>query len=391
MERNAIPFGLITDAALAVADGTIEWVGDNDALPALYRDYERVDLSGLTITPGLIDCHTHIVFGGNRADEFEMRLQGTDYELIAKTGGGILSTMLSTRAASEDELVRSALPRLDALLAEGVCVVEIKSGYGLRVDDELKMLRAARRLGAMRPVRIVTSWLAAHAVPPEYEGRPDAYIKEVAIAGLEQARAEGLVDAVDGFCDPLAFSPSQIARIFDVADSLDLPIKLHTEQFTNLSGAQMAARFGAVSADHLEYLDSEGVRALSQSGTVAVLLPGSYYTLRQKHPPPVQALRDANVPMAVATDGNPGSSPLFSVLTAMNMACTLFQLTPEEALAGTTIAAARALGLDDHCGTVSVGKRADLAIWRIGHPAELAYRIGFNPIKMRLSGDADVD
>lgn len=391
MERGAIPFGLIADAALAVADGTIEWVGDNDALPALYRDYERVDLSGLTITPGLIDCHTHIVFGGNRADEFEMRLQGTDYQLIAKTGGGILSTMLSTRAASEDELVRSALPRLDALLAEGVCVVEIKSGYGLRVDDELKMLRAARRLGAMRPVRIVTSWLAAHAVPPEYEGRPDAYIKEVAIAGLEQAHAEGLVDAVDGFCDPLAFSPSQIARIFEVADSLDLPIKLHTEQFTNLSGAQMAARFGAVSADHLEYLDSEGVRALSQSGTIAVLLPGSYYTLRQKHPPPVQALRDANVPMAVATDGNPGSSPLFSVLTAMNMACTLFQLTPEEALAGTTIAAARALGLDDLCGTVSIGKRADLAIWRIGHPAELAYRIGFNPIKMRLSGDADVD
>ncbi len=388
MERDKNPYGLIPDAALAVTDGMIEWIGKQDAVPSPYDRYERVDLTGMTVTPGLIDCHTHIVFGGDRVHEFELRLQGTDYQHIAKEGGGILSTMHATRAASEDELVQSSLPRLDALLAEGVCMVEVKSGYGLRVQDELKMMRVARRLAAMRPVRIVTSWLAAHAVPPEYDRRGDAFIEEVVLAGLHQAHAEGIVDAVDGFCDPIAFSPAQVTRIFEVAKSLDLPVRLHTEQFANLGGAQMAARYGALSVDHLEYLDREGIRALSESGTVAVLLPGAYYTLRQSQAPPVQALRDANVPMAVATDGNPGSSPLFSILTAMNMACTLLRLTPEEALAGTTVEAARVLGLQDHYGTLSVGKRADLAVWDIRHPAELAYRIGFNPLKMRVNGGA---
>lgn len=386
MELGVNPYGLIPDAGLAVADGMVEWVGARGTMPTVYEQYEQVDLAGMTITPGLIDCHTHIVFGGDRANEFELRLKGTDYEDIARAGGGILSTMRATRVASEDDLVQSALHRLEALLAEGVCVVEVKSGYGLRVDDELKLLRVGRRLATMRPVQIVTSWLAAHAVPPEYDGSTDAYIEEVVIAGLQQAHAEGLVDAVDGFCDPIAFSPAQIARIFDVANSLGLPVRLHTEQFANLGGAQIAARYGALSADHLEYLDYEGVRALSESGTIAVLLPGAYYTLGQSHAPPVQALRDANVPMAVATDGNPGSSPLFSVLTAMNMACTLFQLTPEEALAGTTLEAARALGLQDEYGTLAVGKRADFAVWDIRHPAELAYRIGFNSLKMRVHG-----
>ena len=391
MERGRNPYGLIPDAALAVTDGMIEWIGEKDALPPCYDRYERVDLTGMTVTPGLIDCHTHIVFGGNRVNEFERRLQGADYQYIAKEGGGILSTMYATRAASDDELIQSSLPRLDALLAEGVCMVEVKSGYGLRVQDELKMMRVARRLAAMRPVQIVTSWLAAHAVPPEFDRRVDAFIEEVVIAGLHQAHAEGIIDAVDGFCDPIAFSPVQIARIFEVAKSLDLPIRLHTEQFANLGGAQMAACYGALSVDHLEFLDREGIRALSESDTVAVLLPGAYYTLRQSQAPPVQALRDANVPMAVATDGNPGSSPLFSILTAMNMACTLFRLTPEEALAGTTIEAARVLGLQDHYGTLSAGKRADFAVWDIRHPAELAYRIGFNPLKMRVTGSANAD
>jgi imidazolonepropionase len=296
--------------------------------------------------------------------------------------------MRATRAASEQALIEATLPRLDALIREGAATVEIKSGYGLSIDDELKMLRAARALGRMRPIRVVTSWLAAHALPPEYEGRADAYIHEVAIAGLEAAHGEGLVDAVDAFCEGIAFSVAQIERLFDVAARLGLPVKLHAEQLSNLGGAAMAASRGALSADHLEHLDKAGIEAMAKAGTVATLLPGAFYALRETKRPPVEALRDAGVSMAIATDGNPGSSPLFSILTAMNMACTLFRLTPEEALAGATRNAARALGLAHDCGTIEPGKRADLAIWDAAHPAELAYRIGFNPLHRRLYGGA---
>ncbi len=386
MERGTNPYGLISDGALASRDGTIEWIGARNALPAVYAHASPVDLRGATVTPGLIDCHTHLVFGGNRAREFELRLQGMDYQQIAQAGGGIVSTMFATRKATEDELVKAALPRLDALISEGVCVVEVKSGYGLNIGDELKMLRAARRLGQERPIRIVTSWLAAHAVPPEYQRRADAYIDEVAVRGLEKAHAEGLVDAVDGFCESIAFSLSQIARVFEAADALGLPKRLHAEQLTNLGGAKLAASNHALSADHLEYLDIEGVNAMAEFGTVAVLLPGAYYTLRQTQPPPIEALRDAHVPIAVATDGNPGSSPLYSLLLAMNMACTLFRLTPEEALSGTTTTAARALGLEEQYGSLSVGKRADLAVWDIEHPRELAYRTGLHVLRMRVIG-----
>ncbi len=386
MEPGIGPYGLIPDGAL-VADGeVIAWVGAQSALPSACRHAPTIDLDGATVTPALIDCHTHLIFGGNRAQEFELRLQGASYEAIARQGGGIASTMRATRIVTEDDLVGSALPRLDALLGEGAAVVEVKSGYGLSIADELKMLRAARRLTEERPVHIVTSWLAAHAVPPEYQGMPDTYIDEVAVRGLTAAHAEGLVDAVDGYCESIAFTPAQIARIFEAADELGLPKKLHAEQLTNLGGAKLAASFHALSADHLEHLDMEGVTAMAQSGTVAVLLPGAYYTLRQSQRPPVQALRAAGVLMAVATDANPGSSPLFSLLLAMNMACTLFGLTAEEALIGTTAAAARALGLHHRYGTLSVGKRADLAVWDIAHPCELAYRLGLSPLSMRVIG-----
>jgi len=336
-------------------------------------------------TPALIDCHTHLVFGGNRAREFEMRLQGATYEEIARAGGGIVSTVAQTRALSEDDLVAQALPRLDALIAEGVATVEIKSGYGLTIADEMKMLRAARKLGEARPVRVVTSWLAAHAVPAEYKDRADAYLDEVALPGLEAAHAQGLVDAVDGFCESIAFSPAQIERVFAKARALGLPIKLHAEQLSNLGGAKLAASFRALSADHLEYLEADGVAAMATHGTVAVLLPGAYYFLRETQAPPVALLRDAGVPIALATDCNPGSSPLTSPLLTMNMACTLFRLTPEEALAGFTRNAARALGLAD-VGTIEPGKRADIAIWDVNEPAELAYRIGFNPLHKRIAG-----
>lgn len=386
MERGGRPYGLIEDAALAAAGGDIAWVGKRKHLPAGLRSADEVDLEGATATPALIDCHTHIVFAGNRAAEFEQRLHGASYEEIARSGGGILSTMRATRAASEDELVASAVPRLDALLAEGASVVEIKSGYGLSIADELKMLRAARRLATLRPVHVVTSWLAAHAVPPEYAGESDAYIDEVVLAGLARARGENLVDMVDGFCESIAFAPAQIARIFEAADRHGLPKRLHAEQLGNPGGARLAAACGARSADHLEYLDGRGVRALAASGTAAVLLPGACYTLRATRTPPVEALRAADVPMAVATDGNPGSSPLYSLLLAMNMACTLFRLTPEEALLGTTAVAARVLGLEDRHGTLTRGKRADMAVWDIGHPAELAYHVAYNPLRMRIIG-----
>ena len=386
MEPSASPYGLIPDGTLVTDGEMIKWVGTKSDLPATYRHAVNIDLGGATITPALIDCHTHLIFGGNRAHEFALRLQGIGYETIARQGGGIASTMRATRTATEDDLVQAALPRLDALLCEGTAVVEVKSGYGLNINDELKMLRTARRLSNERSVHIVTSWLAAHAVPPEYRGRPDTYIDEVAIQGLMVAHAEGLVDAVDGFCETIAFTPAQITRVFEAADALGLPKKLHAEQLTNLGGAKLAASYHALSADHLEHLDRKGVLAMAEFGTVAVLLPGAYYSLRQSRPPPVQALRAARVPMAVATDANPGSSPLFSLLLAMNMACTLFGLTPEEALIGTTASAAQALGLQHNNGTLAIGKRADLAIWNITHPSELAYHMGFNPLIMRVIG-----
>ncbi|RLK00460.1 imidazolonepropionase [Ruegeria conchae] len=379
------PYGMIEDGAIAVEGSHIVWVGLQSEVPAAYADWQRVDFGDRLITPGLIDAHTHVVFGGNRAVEFEMRLNGATYEEIARAGGGILSTVNGTRAATEDELLASALPRVDALLAEGVSCIEVKSGYGLDTETELRMLRAARRIAQERPVRVKTSFLGAHATPPEYAGRDDAYIDEVCIPTLRAAHAEGLVDAVDGFCEGIAFDPTQIERVFVAAQELGLPVKLHAEQLSNLGGAKLAAAYGALSADHIEYLDADGVAAMATAGTVAVLLPGAFYTLRETQIPPVEMLRQQNVPMALATDCNPGSSPLTSLLLTMNMGCTLFRMTPEEALAGVTRVAARALGLDN-TGMIAPGLSADLAVWDISHPAELSYRIGFNPLHKRIFG-----
>ena len=367
-------YGMIDKGWLRIENGRIAALGQGDA--------EGEDMGGRMVTPAPIDCHTHLVFGGDRAREFEMRLQGASYEEIARAGGGILSTVTATRAASEDDLVASALPRLDALLAEGAATVEVKSGYGLTVADELKMLRAARRLAAERPVRIVTSWLAAHAVPPEYKDRADAYLDEVAIPGLRQAHAEGLVDAVDGFCEGIAFSVVQMARLFDVAAELGLPVKLHAEQLSHLGGSRLVAERGGLSADHVEYADEADAAALAQAGSVATLLPGAFYTLRETQAPPIAAFRKAGTVMALATDCNPGTSPLTSLLLTMNMGATFFRLTPGECLRGVTANAARALGLAD-CGRLEPGLRADLAVWNVAHPAELTYRIGFNPLHRR--------
>ena len=385
MAANGEPYGLLRDAAVVVDGQAIAWAGRAADLPAGCKALPQEALGGRLVTPALIDCHTHLVYGGNRAREFELRLEGASYEEIARAGGGIVSTVMATRAAPEDDLVAGALTRLDALLAEGVSTVEVKSGYGLDLETELKMLRVARRLVDERPVRIRTSFLGAHAVPPDYDGRADAYIDDVAIPTLQAAHEAGLADAADGFCEGIAFTPDQIARVFDAAVALGLPVKLHAEQLSNLGGAALAARYGGLSADHLEYLDAAGISAMKQAGTVAVLLPGAFYTVREARSPPVEALRAAGVPIAIATDCNPGSSPLASLLLAMNMACTLFHLTPEEALAGVTRQAARALGLDD-CGMVAVGLRADLAVWNATDPAELAYRIGFNPLYKRYFG-----
>lgn len=379
------PYGLIEDAAIAVTADGILWAGTEAGIPAATAAFPRHDLGGRLVTPALIDCHTHLVHAGNRAGEFEMRLNGASYEEVARAGGGIVSTVRATRAASEEDLIASALPRVDALIAEGVALIEVKSGYGLDLDTELRMLRAARRLADLRAIEIRTSFLGAHAVPPEYAGRADAYIDAVCIPALKAAHAQGLVDAVDGFCEGIAFSPDQIARVFDAAGALGLPVKLHAEQLSNLGGAALAARHGALSADHLEHLDEAGVRAMAKAGTVAVILPGAFYTLRETKAPPIALLRRHGVAMAVATDLNPGSSPMNSLLLAMNMACTLFRLTPQEALAGATRHAARALGQTDR-GTIAAGQRADLAVWSVDHPAELAYRIGFNPLFQRIIG-----
>jgi len=380
-----VPYGLVEDGALALDGDRIAWVGKGEDLPAHYANWTREDLGGRLVTPALIDCHTHVVFGGDRAREFEMRLEGATYEEVARAGGGIVSTVRATRAASEEELLAAALPRVDALIAEGVSTLEIKSGYGLDLETELRMLRTARKIGDVRPVKVRTSFLGAHAVPPEYKDRPDAYLHDICLPALEAAHAEGLVDAVDGFCEGIAFSPEQIARVFDKANQLGLPVKLHAEQLSNLGGTALAASYGALSADHLEYLDETGVKALAESNGVAVLLPGAFYTLRETQLPPVDLLRRHQVPIALATDCNPGSSPLASLLLTMNMACTLFRLTPEEALAGVTREAARALGLEDR-GTLEEGMRADLAVWNVRHPAELSYRIGFNSLEKRIFG-----
>ncbi|HEV7290236.1 imidazolonepropionase [Sphingomonas sp.] len=369
--------GVIELGAVAAVGDTISYVGPDAEAPDAAQ---IIDCEGRWITPGLIDCHTHLVHAGKRAKEFEARLEGATYEEIARAGGGILSTVTATRAASEDELVASALPRLDQLIGEGVTTVEIKSGYGLTVDDELKMLRAARRLGEVRTIRVRTTLLAAHAVPPEYRGNPDGYVDLVCNEIIPAAI--GLADAVDAFCEGIGYTPEQTDRIFTAATTHGLPVKLHAEQLSNLNGAALAARHGALSADHLEHLDAAGIAAMAANGTVATLLPGAFYFTREERRPPVQALRDARVPIAIATDCNPGTSPMASILLAMNMGATFFRLTVAESLRGVTVNAARALGIDG--GTLAPGQSADLAIWNISDPAELVYRIAANPLHARV-------
>ncbi len=389
MDDGSTGYRLVERASIAIEGDRIAWLGADADLPASYGNAPSRDLEGRLVTPGLIDCHTHIVYGGDRAREFEMRLEGAGYEEIARAGGGILSSVRNTREASEEELLSLALPRVDTLLAEGVTTLEIKSGYGLDIASELKMLRVARRIGELRPVHVVTTWLAAHALPPEFKDDRAGYIDRVVIAGMDQGHAEGLIDAVDGFCEGIAFSVEEMARIFAHARKLALPVKLHAEQLSDLHGAAMAAEHGALSADHLEYLGADGIAAMAKAGTVAVLLPGAFYTLRETQYPPLQALRDAGVPIALATDSNPGTSPLTSLLLTMNMGATLFRMTPAECLRGVTRNAARALGLADR-GVIAPGARADLAIWDTKHPAELSYRIGFYPLHARIFGGQHV-
>ncbi len=374
---------VIRDGALAVTTGRISWVGERCDWEGDVRVVH--DARGAWILPGFVDCHTHLVYAGSRAHEFELRLQGTSYEEIARAGGGILSTVRATRAASETELLSLAQRRLRAWLAEGAAVIEVKSGYGLDRDTELKMLRAARRLEGLT---VKTTFLGAHALPEEYKGRPDAYIDFVCDEVLPAAAADKLVDAVDAFCERIAFSRHQTARVFESAKRLGLQVKLHADQLSDLGGAALAAKHGALSADHLEYTSEAGIEALARAGSVAVLLPGAFYFLRETRLPPISALRSHHVPIALATDHNPGSSPLSSPLLAMNMACTLFRLTPEEALAGFTVHAARALGLQASHGTLQVGKAADFALWEIDAPAELAYAIGANPCIGRVRAGA---
>ena len=376
-------FGIIADGTIVLDGARIAWVGVSADLPKIYSDQKKEDLGGRLVTPSLIDCHTHVVFGGNRAVEFELRLNGASYEEVAQAGGGILSTVAATRTASEDALLADALTRVDAMIAEGVTLIEVKSGYGLDCATELKMLRVARQIANVRPIELRTSFLGAHTVPFEYKGDADTYIDDVCIPTLRLAHAEGLVDAVDGFCEGIAFNTKQIARIFSVAKKLGLPVKLHSEQLSNSGGAQLAAKYGALSADHVEYATDLDAKALAVAGTVAVVLPGAYYTLRESQAPPIQAFRDHGVRMALATDCNPGSSPLTSALLTMNMACTLFRMTPLEALLGMTAHAAKALG-ELNRGRIIASAPADLCVWDVEHPAELSYRIGFNPLHQRI-------
>ncbi len=386
MVSGGLSYGLIEKGAVAISDGLIQWVGPEKELPVEFAGLQEKDLGGRLVTPALIDCHTHLVYGGSRATEFELRLKGASYEEISRSGGGILSTVTATRNASEEELFAQSLPRFDALLAEGVRTVEIKSGYGLDLETEIKMLRVARQLGKERNIRVKTSFLGAHAIPPEFAGKAEAYIDFVCEEVLPAVHEEKLADAVDGFCENIAFSTKQISRVFDTASALGLPLKLHAEQLSNLGGTALAANYGALSADHLEYLDEAGIRAMAKSGTVAVVLPGAFYTLRETQFPPLKALRQAGVPLAIATDCNPGSSPLTSLLLCMNMACTLFRMTPEEALCGVTREAAQALGIGTEVGTIEVGKKAEFAVWNVEQPAELAYRIGCNPLEEMVLG-----
>lgn len=371
-------YGTIRDAAVGVSGDRITWVGPRSELGAAPSSLaiEIVQLEGAWMTPGLVDCHTHLVFGGSRVDEFEARLRGESYAAIAKAGGGIRSTVAATRAASDAELLRSAQRRCRALMSEGVTTVEIKSGYGLTVHDELRMLRVARRLGEIEPIRVTTTLLGAHATPPEYEDDLDGYVDVVCNEMIPAARVEGLADAVDAFCETIGFSVEQVGRVLDAARANGLPVKVHAEQLSALGGASLAAAHHARSADHLEYVDAAGVEAMAEAGTVAVLLPGAFHTLRETKLPPIDAFRRCGVPMALATDCNPGSSPTTALLFMLNLGCLAFGLTPAEALTGVTHAGARALGLADQIGTIEVGKRADLAIWDIDHPADLAYWTG---------------
>ncbi|CAN7193460.1 imidazolonepropionase [Massilia sp. LjRoot122] len=376
-------YGELRDAALAVKDGRIAWLGPRGDAPAALAEH---DCGGAWMTPGLVDCHTHIVHAGNRSNEWEARLNGASYEDIARQGGGIMSTVRATREADVEALLAQSLPRVARLLSEGVTTLEIKSGYGLELDAEARMLRAARLVGERLPVRVATTFLGAHALPPEFAGRADDYVDELCARMLPQLAQEGLVDAVDAFCERIGFSNAQTARVFEAARALGLPVKLHAEQLSDQQGAELVARHGGLSADHLEYLSQAGIDAMARAGTVAVLLPGAYYFLRETVQPPIAALREAGVAMAVATDCNPGTSPMTSLLLAMNMACTLWRLTPREALAGATSHAARALGLHADIGTLEVGKRADLALWDIARPADLAYAMGSNPCRGVVNG-----
>ncbi|MCG5241272.1 imidazolonepropionase [Azospirillum doebereinerae] len=379
---DAEGYGAIPDAAIGVKDGRIVFVGPRATLPGPMESLAAHVHSGGGgwMTPGLIDCHTHLVYGGNRAREFEMRLEGATYEEIARAGGGIVSTVAATRAADEDALLAAALPRLDSLLADGVTTVEVKSGYGLDTASETRLLRVARRLGEVRPVDVRTTFLGAHALPPEFKGDADGYIDLVCNEMLPAVAEAGLADAVDAFCENIAFSVAQTRRVFETARSLGLPVKLHAEQLSNLGGAHLVAEFGGLSADHVEHLDEAGAMAMAQAGTVAVLLPGAFYALRETQAPPVELLRRHGMAMALSTDNNPGTSPVCSLLLMLSMGCTFFRLTPAEALAGVTRHAARALGLADR-GVIAPGMRADLALWGIDHPAELSYAIGFNPCR----------
>jgi imidazolonepropionase len=376
-------YGDVKDGAIAVHHGRIAWLGPRREAP---RAAVIHDCDGAWLTPGLVDCHTHIVHAGNRSNEWEARLEGASYEDIARNGGGIMATVRATRAASVEQLLRESAPRVSQLLAEGVTTLEIKSGYGLNLQGEANLLRAARRIGELLPVKVRTSFLGAHALPPEFTDRPDDYIAEVTERMLPLLVKENLVDAVDAFCEHIGFTYDQTERVFAAAKKLGLPVKLHAEQLSDQRGAELVARYKGLSADHLEHLTAAGVQAMAAAGTVAVLLPGAWYFLRETQAPPIAALRAAGVPLAVATDCNPGTSPLSSLLLAMNMACTLWRLTPREALQGATVNAARALGLQEQIGTLEVGKRADFALWDIARPAELAYAIGFNPCQAVVNG-----
>lgn len=385
MEKGKVPYGEITTGSIAARDGQIVWVGSGADAPELSAK-NRIDLDGRWVTPGLIDCHTHLVYGGNRAREFEQRLNGATYEEIAKSGGGIVSTVKATRDASDDELCEQSLTRLDDFLSEGVSTIEIKSGYGLDVETEKRMLRVAGELARKRNIRVRRTFLGAHALPPEANGDKDAYITSVCEEQLPAVVNEGLADAVDVFCDNIGFTYAQTRRVFEAARAHDLPVKIHAEQLSDLSGASLAAEYGALSADHLEHLSETSILKMQNAGTVAVLLPGAFYFLRDTKLPPVDLLRKHKIPMAVATDCNPGSSPLTSILLAMNMACTLFRLTPEETLSGVTRTAAKALGLDEQVGTITAQKSCDLAVWDINHPSELSYAMGHNPLYCRIAG-----